>query len=268
MASLERTAYPRFRRLVSARELASLSPTDDEVAWARARARSGEPLLALVLSLRCFQRLGYFPRSDEVPAAVVEHVRRGLELPEGTALSRGSETAKWQRGLVRERVGVVHDPERARAVAAEAIRSAAAVKNNPPDLINVALEMLVKESLELPAFSTLAPIPAPAQKSAHGRSTCSSSTNSGPQRSYYTFWPYLGCTPVSHHARRPGPPARTAPKNQPNGRTLHLRRGRSHSRPFIRGKSLGSPARLGRRRGRAIARSARLVPWLRSGEES
>ena len=132
-----------------------MSPTDDEVAWARARARSGEHLLALVLSLRCFERLGYFPRPDEVPVAVVEHVRRGLELPEGTAPSRGSETARWQHGLVRERVGVVHDPERARAVAAEAIRSAAEVKNNPPDLINVALEMLVKESLELPAFSTL-----------------------------------------------------------------------------------------------------------------
>lgn len=147
MASLERTAYPRFRCLVSARELASLSPADDEVAWARARARSGEHLLGLVLSLRCFERLGYFPRPDEVPLAVVEHARRGLELPEGTAPSRGSETAKWQHGLVRERVGVVHDPERARAVAAEAIRSAAEVKNNPPDLINVALEMLVKASL-------------------------------------------------------------------------------------------------------------------------
>jgi hypothetical protein len=56
---------------------------------------------------------------------------------------------------VRERLGVVHDPERARAVAAGPIRSAAEVKNNPPDLINVALEMLVKASLELPAFSTL-----------------------------------------------------------------------------------------------------------------
>jgi hypothetical protein len=62
---------------------------------------------------------------------------------------------KAQRQLVRERLGVVHDPRRARAVAAEAIRSAAEAKNNPPDLINVALEMLVKASLELPGFSTL-----------------------------------------------------------------------------------------------------------------
>jgi len=31
MASIERTAYPRFRRVVTALELASLSPTEDEV---------------------------------------------------------------------------------------------------------------------------------------------------------------------------------------------------------------------------------------------
>jgi len=144
VASVERTAYPRFRRLVTARELALLSPTGDEVAWAKARARSPEHQLALVLLLRCFQRLGYFPRDDEVPLVVTEHVRRALGLPEGTAPSRGIETAKWQRRLVRERLGVVHDPERARAVAVEAIRSAAEVKNHPPDLINVALEMLVR----------------------------------------------------------------------------------------------------------------------------
>ena len=155
MASIERTAYPGFRRLVTARELASLSPTGDEVAWARARTRSDEHLLALVLSLRCFERLGYFPSADDVPVAVVEHARRCLELPQDIAPDRGSATAKWQHGLVRERLGVVHDPERARAVAADAICAAAEVKNNPPDLINVALEMLVKGSLELPGFSTL-----------------------------------------------------------------------------------------------------------------
>jgi hypothetical protein len=58
VASIERTAYPRFRRLVTARELALLSPSADEVAWARGRARCGEHLFALVLALRCFLRLG------------------------------------------------------------------------------------------------------------------------------------------------------------------------------------------------------------------
>jgi Tn3 transposase DDE domain/Domain of unknown function (DUF4158) len=155
VASIERTAYPRFRRLVTAPDLALMSPAEDEVAWARARARSDQHLLALVLALRCFQRLGYFPRLAEVPEIVVEHIRRGLRLPEGTAAFSAVDTGKWQRRLVRERLGVRHDPQRARTVAEAAVRSAAEVKNDPPDLINVALEMLVKGSLELPAFSTL-----------------------------------------------------------------------------------------------------------------
>jgi hypothetical protein len=50
---------------------------------------------------------------------------------------------------------VSYDQRRARALAAAEIRSAALVKNHPPDLINVALERLVEASLELPAFSTL-----------------------------------------------------------------------------------------------------------------
>jgi hypothetical protein len=32
-------------------------------------------LLALMVSLKCFQRLGYFPRGELVPEVVVEHVR-------------------------------------------------------------------------------------------------------------------------------------------------------------------------------------------------
>ena len=78
MASIERTAYPRFRRLVTARELVLLSPTEDDVVWAREHTRSGEHLFSLVLSLVCFGQLGYFPRRGEVPLAVVEHVRREL----------------------------------------------------------------------------------------------------------------------------------------------------------------------------------------------
>ena len=101
MASIERTAYPRFRRLVTAQDLAFMSPAEDEVAWARARARSDEHLLALVLALRCFQRLGYFPRRAEVPGIVVEHIRRGLRLSEGTTAFSAVDTAKWQRRLVR-----------------------------------------------------------------------------------------------------------------------------------------------------------------------
>ena len=48
MASIERTAYPRFKRFMSARELhVFYTPQPDEIVWAREAASSDEHLLAL-----------------------------------------------------------------------------------------------------------------------------------------------------------------------------------------------------------------------------
>jgi hypothetical protein len=119
-------------------------------------AGSDEYLLALLVLTKCFGWLGYFPALADVPAVVVEHLRRDLGLAEGTAAVYASaRMAERHRDLVRQRLGVVRDPAGARKVAAEAIREAATRKNNPPDLINIALERLVEGWFELPGFSTL-----------------------------------------------------------------------------------------------------------------
>jgi len=83
LASIDRTAYPRFKRVVSARELAeAFTPTTDEVEWARAKTTTERHFLALVVLLKCYQRLGYFPKLADVPAVVVDYVRGKLELDE------------------------------------------------------------------------------------------------------------------------------------------------------------------------------------------
>ncbi|MEU6009556.1 DUF4158 domain-containing protein [Streptomyces sp. NPDC047453] len=64
-------------------------------------------------------------------------------------------TAARQRDFIRERLGVVYEMEKAREVAAAPIREAVQTKDNPADLINVALEKLVKARMELPCYSTL-----------------------------------------------------------------------------------------------------------------
>ncbi|MET8326188.1 hypothetical protein [Streptomyces sp. NPDC005181] len=69
--------------------------------------------------------MGYFPKADEVPETVVEHVRGALELAEGTGPHyESANTAKLHRKLVRERQGVSCDQERARQIAEEAVRRA------------------------------------------------------------------------------------------------------------------------------------------------
>ena len=67
--------------------------------------------------LKSYQRLGHFPKLDEVPTAVVEHVRGLLDLSgEVTAEHDADRTAKWHRGLVRSFMGVKYD-SKARAIA-------------------------------------------------------------------------------------------------------------------------------------------------------
>jgi hypothetical protein len=106
VTAIDRTAYPRLGRGTARRELQEcFMPTGSEVVWARERARSASHLLALVVLLKVFGRLGYFPRLDDVPAVVVEHVRDCLGLGEGVVAEHDPErTLRGQRALVREQL--------------------------------------------------------------------------------------------------------------------------------------------------------------------
>jgi hypothetical protein len=157
MTSVDRTAYPRFGRVVPGRELAdAFTPTDAEAEWARSRTQDPEHLLALAVLLKSYQRLGYFPKLDDVPLVVVRHVRGCLGLgPEVEFGPAAERTGKRHREFVRARMKVTYDPVRVRKVAEQAIRKAAQAKDNPADLINVALEELVRARCELPGYTTL-----------------------------------------------------------------------------------------------------------------
>ena len=62
MASIERTAYPRFKPLLTASELHSLyCPTDEERDLIAAHARGATQQLTLLTLLKCHQHLGYTP---------------------------------------------------------------------------------------------------------------------------------------------------------------------------------------------------------------
>lgn len=80
MASIERTAYPRFKRRFSASELAEVYiPTPKEIEFAHTRARGSESILSFLVLLKSFQCLGYFPNKlREVPATIVTHIRTCL----------------------------------------------------------------------------------------------------------------------------------------------------------------------------------------------
>jgi Domain of unknown function (DUF4158) len=102
------------------------TPQPEEIVWAREVAGSDEHLLAALVQLKTFSRLGYFPSLDDVPEVAVDHIRRDLRLPEETgSVYSSTRTAERHRTLIRVRSEVVYDPPAVRKVAAEAIEEAA-----------------------------------------------------------------------------------------------------------------------------------------------
>jgi hypothetical protein len=86
MAMVERTAYLQFKRKLSVQELVAVyTPTRPEIEFVRAATRGEGSLLSLLVMLKSFQRLGYFPHREAVPTGVIGHIRSclglGLEVP-------------------------------------------------------------------------------------------------------------------------------------------------------------------------------------------
>lgn len=169
MASIERTAYPRFGRSPSTAELARLyTPTLGEIDLASRATHGDEQSLAFLVMLKSFQNLGYFPKPDEVPESIVSRVRSSLRLPEvpttnpdgalttpDTPDNTPERSLRRYRDAIREHLEVKAFGRDGRRIAAEAVTEAATTMDDPADLVNVAIEELVKERFELPSFAAL-----------------------------------------------------------------------------------------------------------------
>src|SRR6266567_4768931 len=156
MTSLERTAYPRFSRAPSLKELRELyTPTPHDIAFVTTRARGDSPQFALMILLKAFQRLGYFPNPQEIPGAVISHIRTVMQFPDDLVPDIVSRTLYRYHAAIRAHLEIKSEGKYIRHIAAKAIYEAVQVMDTPADLINVAIETLVKEHCELPAFRTL-----------------------------------------------------------------------------------------------------------------
>ncbi len=170
MTSIERTAYPRFSRAPSVKELRELyTPTPHDIAFVTTRARGDGPQFALMILLKAFQRLGYFPNPQEIPGAVISHIRTVMQFPDDLVPDIVSRTLYRYHAAIRAHLEIKSEGKYIRHIAAKAIYEAVQVMDTPADLINVAIETLVKEHCELPAFRTLDLLATRVRKLVNGR---------------------------------------------------------------------------------------------------
>jgi hypothetical protein len=157
MTAPHRTAYPRFPQRYAEHDLqAAYTPTHDEWLFAHREAHIPQHQFSLLVLLKVFQNLGHFPSLTTIPFAVIDHIRQAAGF--AADLSFGYDQDRMHQrhqAAVRDHLGVAPADARARRIALEAVHRAAAVMDMPADLINVAIDELLKQSCELPAFSTL-----------------------------------------------------------------------------------------------------------------
>lgn len=153
---MDRTAYPQYRGAPTRKELEQFyQPTESERHWAYQTSRGPEAVLTRVILLKVFQHLGYFPRPHSISSTIVSQIRAVLGFPPEVVPQYPARSFYRHQEAIRLFLKVVAYGHQARHVAIQAMAGAAYTQDHPVDLINVALEELICQRYELPAFSTL-----------------------------------------------------------------------------------------------------------------
>ena len=131
-------------------------PNESELEFVYQHARGASQQLTLLLLLKCHQHLGYLPALIEIPEQVVAYLRGQINVAQDTPVTYEAERSRYRYyQQVRSFLQVKPYSHGGLGVAQAIIRQSAYTMSDPADLINVAIEKLIEQRFELPAFSTL-----------------------------------------------------------------------------------------------------------------
>jgi hypothetical protein len=159
VTSIDRTAYPRFANHLSQREIqVRYAVTDEERLFIFQASKGASGRLTLAVLLKTRQQLGYFPDLADVPRNIKAHLATILDDPENMALSdaaRQKPTRTRYRLAIRTFLHCRPYIDDGPSFINPIVTAAAHTMSDPADLINIAIDELVKANIDLPAFSTL-----------------------------------------------------------------------------------------------------------------
>ncbi len=131
------------------------TPTPADVAFVATHARGPAQKFALIILLKVYQRPEYFPELQTIPGAVINHIRAVMKYPPDLVPDIAPATLYRYYAAIREYLEIKSQGKEIRHCAARAMHTAAQVMESPADLINAAIQTLLLNQCELPAFSTL-----------------------------------------------------------------------------------------------------------------
>src|SRR5208282_869600 len=123
--------------------------------WAPTVARTLASQVALLVQLKIFQTIGRFRRASDIPAIVYEHVARQVGVEFGAAIAHPDRTLYRHRPAVLRRLAVTSWGAIARELARSTMIKTARARTDPADIINTAVDELIRHRFELPALIAL-----------------------------------------------------------------------------------------------------------------
>lgn len=159
MPDISETAYPRLKSNITQKDLNKIfSPMLQEINFVTSITQSDTSKLWVTVMLKAFGRLGYFPFISQIPAVIVNHISSVLDVnvnQEELLKYDNTNSRKRHMNNIRRYLNINRFDETGRALVINTITEAAKVKDDVCDLINIAVEELVRHNFELPAFNTL-----------------------------------------------------------------------------------------------------------------
>ncbi|MCP3927366.1 MAG: Tn3 family transposase, partial [Desulfobacterales bacterium] len=159
MSAIHETAYPRIRLNMTEKELFKIyTPNKEEIEFAKKNTYVALTRLGLLVLLKVFQRLGYFPQIDEIPTRIINHIAVHASLKGISRKIRKYDSggSRWKHmALIRSRLGIKAYSEGGEKTMINVMIEASQSKNIIADIINASIEELIRQKFELPSFSTM-----------------------------------------------------------------------------------------------------------------
>lgn len=159
MPSVEETAYPRLKSNPSLEALETLyTPTAEEIALTKQTVKGERATVCFLVLLKTFQTVGYFISLARVPDAIIRRIATsvGSELSSADVADYDtSGTRRRHLSAIRQHLAVKPFSNGAQPVMVMAMETVVETQHDLVDLINVALEELVRARFEIPGFSKL-----------------------------------------------------------------------------------------------------------------
>lgn len=161
MTAIHDTAYPRLKPNPDEQELKqNFLPIKAELELLNKSTSEKSPhsRLGFMLSLKCYQCLGYHIPINTIPKPIIEYIANCIDIKVDKIKLQNYmqlKQRKRHKTVIRKFLSINECKQQRKSIMKSAGLKSAAIKENLADIINDMLEELIKNNFEIPAFSTL-----------------------------------------------------------------------------------------------------------------